>query len=68
MPKPKSQYPAESEEANSTELDPLLDAMLNHLPPSGSPFPAEPRALWMQIWELALKLIYPEDHAAEPSA
>lgn len=59
MPKPKSTSLAEPDEANNLQLDPVLDAMLEHLPAPGDPFPN--RALWLQIWELLLKLIYPEE-------
>jgi hypothetical protein len=41
----------------------LIDALLEHLPAPGDPFPAEDRKLWLQILELALKLIYTEDEA-----
>lgn len=56
--KQKSMSQAELQEANGPELDPLIDALLAHLPASGDYFPPDDRALWLQILELALKLIY----------
>lgn len=58
MPKPKSTSQAEYQESNGHELDPLIDALLLHLPAPGDYFSADDRKLWLQIFELALKLIY----------
>lgn len=66
MPKPKSTYQAEPDEAssNNQQLDPVIDALLEHLPAPGDPFPD--RALWMQILDLVLKLVYPEEQPEQP--
>jgi hypothetical protein len=69
MPKPKSQSQAELDAANNgsgMELDPLIEALLGHLPPPGDVFAAEDRKLWLQILELSLKLIYDEEHPDQP--
>ena len=42
------------------ELDPLIDALLEHLPAPGDHWPKDERALWLQILDLAFKLIYAE--------
>lgn len=58
---------AEPDASNGPQLDPLIDALLDHLPAPGDPFPAEDRKLWLQILELAFKLIHPEETADEPA-
>ena len=62
MPKQKSMSQAELDASNGLELDPLLDALLQHLPAPGDVFPPEDRKLWLQILELCLRLIYLEQH------
>lgn len=64
--KPKSTSQAEPLDPNGPELDPIIDALLDHLPPPGDYFPAEDRKLWLQILELAFKLIY--DDQPQPEA
>lgn len=66
-PKLKSQSPVELDAPNNSghELDPLIDALLDHLPAPGDPFPPEERKLWMQILDLILKLIHPDESTAE---
>lgn len=61
MKKPKTfQEPDEQQDnGGGQQLDPVLEAMLEHLPAPGDPFPD--RQLWLQIWELVLKLVYPEE-------
>lgn len=61
MPRAKSY---EETDDNESGLDPLIQALLGHLPASGDSFPD--RKLWMQILELSLQLIYPEEEAAKP--
>lgn len=51
---------------NNGSLDPLIDALLEHLPDPGEVFLPEDRKLWLQILELSLKLIYDEAHPTEP--
>lgn len=58
--KPKSTSQAELDAHNGMELDPLIDALLEHLPAPGDVFLPASRKLWMQIFELALQLIYLE--------
>ena len=64
MKKPKSQSRAdfpeqEGQDEGGQQLDPVIDALLEHLPAPGDPFPD--RQLWLQILELVLKLVYPEE-------
>lgn len=75
MPKAKSTSQAEQDALNNgMELDPLIDALLEHLPAPGEHWPKEQRQLWLQILELSFQLIYEEnpppstgDPADEPS-
>jgi hypothetical protein len=67
MPKPKSTYPAESDEVDNDDLDPLIDALLGHLPPPGAVFTDDARKLWLQVLELILRLVYLAK-AKEPDA
>lgn len=67
MPR-KSTSQAELDEANnSMELDPLINALLEHLPAPGDYFSPEDRKLWLQILELSFKLIYDETPAPTPT-
>ena len=61
MPRAKATL---DEDANNRSLDPLIDALLEHLPEPGEQFPQ--RALWLQVMEMSLKLAYPEP--AKPAA
>jgi hypothetical protein len=66
---PKAKIEADNH-ANGLELDPLIDALLEHLPAPGDYFSQEDRKLWLQILELSLKLIYedqPQAEATEPA-
>lgn len=47
------------------ELDPLIDALLEHLPAPGDHWPKDERALWLQILDLSFKLIYSEHPRGE---
>jgi hypothetical protein len=61
MPKPKLASQAEPpNNGNNLELDPLIDALLEHLPAPGDHWPKENRTLWLQILDLSFKLIYSE--------
>jgi hypothetical protein len=42
------------------QLDPIVDALLEHLPAPGDYWHPEQRKLWLQILELSFKLIYNE--------
>lgn len=57
---------AELNASNGVELDPLIDALLEHLPPPGDYFSPEDRKLWLQILELAFKLIYLDQPQEQP--
>jgi hypothetical protein len=39
-------------------LDPLLDALLIHLPAPGDYFSLNDRQLWLQMCELSFQLVY----------
>ena len=68
MAKPKSTSLQDTHEANddNLQLDPLIDALLGHLPAPGDTFTKEDRELWLQIIGLAFKLIYQESEESEP--
>lgn len=53
MPKAKP-----AEDPNGMQLDPVIDAMLEHLPPPGDYWAKEDRKLWLQMIELAFELVY----------
>jgi hypothetical protein len=52
-------------EDNGLGLDPLIDALLEHLPAPGDYFPKEDRKRWLQILEMALELIYEDEPRPE---
>jgi hypothetical protein len=58
-------------EDNGMALDPLIDALLEHLPAPGDYFAQDDRKRWLQILEMALDLIYDDEsqqgHADEPA-
>ena len=62
---PKAKIEADNH-ANGMELDPLIEALLEHLPAPGDYFSQDDRKLWLQILELSLKLIYSEQPQTEP--
>ena len=71
MPKAKSALTEPDNNQNAMELDPLIEALLEHLPAPGDHFPKEDRTLWLQILELSFKLIYdeqPPETGDEPPA
>jgi hypothetical protein len=61
---PKAKIEADNH-ANGMELDPLIEALLEHLPAPGDYFSQDDRKLWLQILELSLKLIYSDQPEAE---
>lgn len=65
MPKTKSRPRVESRAPDSPELvahvDPLVQALIDQLPPPGEPWGQAERALWLQILGLSLNLIYPNE-------
>lgn len=68
MPRKSSTSQAEYEEADNGAHDPLVEALLHHLPAPGSTFTPEQRKLWLQILELAFKLIYEETDTGDGDA
>lgn len=61
MPKAKSALTDMPPNNNGLELDPLIDALLEHLPAPGEYWAPDDRKLWLQILDLAFKLIYSEE-------
>jgi len=43
------------------QLDPIVDAMLEHLPAPGDYWSKDDRALWLRMIELAFELIYNDE-------
>jgi hypothetical protein len=43
---------------NGMELDPIINALLEHLPPPGDYFSKDDRKRWLQIMELSFDMIY----------
>jgi hypothetical protein len=48
-------------EDNGMALDPLIDALLEHLPAPGDYFAKDERQRWLKILEMALELIYVDE-------
>jgi hypothetical protein len=48
-------------------LDPLLDALLIHLPAPGDYFSPNDRKLWLQMCELSFQLVYESEPEPEPT-
>jgi hypothetical protein len=48
-------------EDNGMALDPLIDALLEHLPAPGDYFSQDDRQRWLKILEMALDLIYSDE-------
>jgi hypothetical protein len=55
------------EDVNNHELDPLLDALLIHLPAPGDYFSPNDRKLWLQMCELSFQLVYESEPEPEPT-
>jgi hypothetical protein len=66
MPKSPKYATAEppNGEPDGLELDPIIEALLEHLPAPGDPWRTNDRKRWLQILEMALSLIYPEEPEA----
>lgn len=62
--KPKSQSQAEPPEPNGPALDPIIDALLDHLPAPGDYYAKEDRKRWLQLMELSFDLIYDDEPPA----
>ena len=65
MPKAKVSQ-AELDAVNGATLDPIIDALLEHLPAPGDYFPQDERKKWLQMIELSFDLIY--DDQPQPQA
>jgi hypothetical protein len=65
LPKAKATQ-AELDAANGGQLDPIIDAMLEHLPAPGDYWSKDDRALWLRMIELAFELVY--DDTEQPQA
>jgi hypothetical protein len=64
---PKKPNQAELDAANGAALDPIIDALLEHLPAPGDYWSKDDRALWLRMIELAFELIYEEEPQPEPT-
>jgi hypothetical protein len=58
---PKKPNQAELDAANGAALDPIIDALLEHLPAPGDFWSKDDRALWLRMIELSFELIYTEE-------
>jgi hypothetical protein len=58
MPKPKLVSQAELDAVNGSTLDPIIDALLDHLPAPGDYWPTDQRKKWLQMIELSFDIIY----------
>ena len=54
---------------NGAQLDPIIDALLEHLPAPGDYWPIDDRKRWLQMMELSFDMIYVEEATgvAEPT-
>jgi hypothetical protein len=60
---PKKPNQAELDAANGAALDPIIDALLEHLPAPGDYWAKDDRKLWMQMIELTFELIYTDEES-----
>ena len=58
---------AELDTVNGAALDPIIDALLEHLPAPGDYWSKDARALWLRMVELSFELIYEDAPQAEPT-
>ena len=58
MPKPKLVSQAELDAVNGSTLDPIIDALLDHLPAPGDYWPTVDRKRWLAMIELSFDIIY----------
>jgi hypothetical protein len=54
-------------EDNGKELDPLIDALLEHLPAPGDYWAIEDRQQWLMVLEQSFKLIYFDQPQPSPT-
>jgi hypothetical protein len=60
---PKAKTPTLDPNNNGLALDPIVDALLEHLPAPGDYWAKEDRALWLRMIELAFELIYTDEES-----
>lgn len=60
MPKAKATQ-AELDAANGGQLDPIIDALLEHLPAPGDYWSKDDRSLWLRMIELSFELVYTDE-------
>lgn len=63
----KSMSPAEPDVVNDYHLDPIIDALLEHLPAPGDYWSTADRKRWLQIMEMAFELIYAAEATGVPA-
>ena len=56
---------AELDAVNGAALDPIIDALLEHLPSPGDYFSKDERKKWLQMIELSFDLIYDDEPQPE---
>jgi hypothetical protein len=57
---------AELNAANGGQLDPIIDALLEHLPAPGDYWAKDDRKKWLQMMELSFDMIYDEEPPEAP--
>jgi hypothetical protein len=67
MTLPKKPNQAEMDAANGAQLDPIIDALLEHLPAPGDYWAQDDRKRWLAMIELAFDMIY-DDNETPPEA
>ena len=60
MPKAKATQ-AELDAVNGAALDPIIEALLEHLPAPGDYWPKDDRKRWLAMIELSFDLIYDDE-------
>jgi hypothetical protein len=61
---PKKPNQAELDAANGAQLDPIIDALLEHLPAPGDYWALDDRKRWLEMMTLAFDMIY-DDQPSE---
>lgn len=58
MPKPKAAYTAPNDGTESFHLDPIIEGLLERLPPPGDVFLPADRQIWLKIIADVFQLVY----------